>query len=142
MHQGPLVGAPTDQVGRWSEAQLHMDIIGKGLYAIIMDAHTWGLSQKKVYIILIAITKQSGNQVPLVQKTMYFSATKCNINVCIVHIDGANNVIANCLSQDRFKWLAPLANSAPDNIPAWSIQSFIEASGSWCCYFGVPPSTH
>ena len=64
------------------------------------------------------------------QKTMYFSATKCNINVCIVHIDGANNVIADCLSQDRFKRLAPLANSAPDNIPAWLIQSFIEASGS------------
>ena len=64
---------------------------------------------------------------------LYFAAAKYNINVCIVHIDGTNNVIADCLSyfkQDRFKQLAPLANPAPDNIPAWLIQSFIEASCS------------
>ena len=60
---------------------------------------------------------------------LYFAATF----VCAVHIDGTNNVIADCLSrfkQERFKQLAPLANSAPDNIPAWPIQSFIEASSS------------
>ena len=37
---------------------------------------------------------------------MYFSATRYNVNVCVVHIDVANNVIADCLSrfqQDRFK---------------------------------------
>ena len=44
---------------------------------------------------------------------LYFAAAKHNINVCIVHIDGANNVIADCLSrfkQDRFKQLAQLAD--------------------------------
>ena len=66
-------------------------------------------------------------------RLLYFAAAKHNINVCIVHIDGTNNVIADCLScfkQDRFKQLAPLANPAADNIPAWPIQSFIEASCS------------
>ena len=61
---------------------------------------------------------------------LYFAAAKHNINVCIVHIDGANNVIADCLSWDRFKQLAPLANPAADNIPAWPILSFIEVSYS------------
>lgn len=66
-------------------------------------------------------------------RLLYFSAAKYNINVCIVHIEGANNVIADCLSrfqQVKFKQLAPLANPAPDNIPAWPIQSFTEASCS------------
>ena len=66
-------------------------------------------------------------------RLLYFAATKHNINVCIVYIDGANNVIADCLSyfkQDRFKQLATLANPAADNILAWPIQSFIEASCS------------
>ena len=66
-------------------------------------------------------------------RLMYFSAARYNVNVCVVHIDGANNVIADCLSrfqQDRFKQLAPLANPTPDNIPAWPTQSFIEASCS------------
>ena len=61
---------------------------------------------------------------------MYFSATRYNVNVCFVHINGVNNVIVDCLScfqQDRFKQLAPLANPTPDNIPAWPTQSFIEA---------------
>ena len=64
---------------------------------------------------------------------LYFTAARCNINIHIVHIDGANNVIADCLSgfkQDRFKQLALLVNPAPGNIPAWLIQSFIEVSYS------------
>ena len=64
---------------------------------------------------------------------LYFAAARHNINVCIVHIDGASNVIADCLSHfkwDRLKQLALLANPAADNIPAWPIQSFIEASCS------------
>ena len=64
---------------------------------------------------------------------LYYSAAKYNINVCITHIAGTENVIANCLSrfqQDKFKKLAPLANPAPDSIPAWPTQSFIKASCS------------
>ena len=66
-------------------------------------------------------------------RLMYFSAARYNVNVCVVHIDGANNAIADSLSrfqQDRFKQLAPPANPTPDNIPAWPTQSFIEASCS------------
>ena len=64
---------------------------------------------------------------------MYFSTARYNVNVCVVHIDGSNNVIASCLScfqQKRFKQLAPLANPTLDNTPAQPIQSFIEASSS------------
>ena len=64
---------------------------------------------------------------------LYYSAAKCNINVCIAHIAGTENVITDCLSrfqQDKFKKLAPLANPASDNIPTWPNQSFIEDS---CC---------
>ena len=64
---------------------------------------------------------------------LYYSADKYNINVCITHIAGTENVIADCLfhfQQDKFKKLAPLANPAPDSIPAWPTQSFIEASCS------------
>ena len=69
---------------------------------------------------------------PLV-RLLYYCAARYNINICIVHIAGVNNVIADCLSrfqQDRFRQLAPLANPIPDTIPVWPIQSFIDASCS------------
>ena len=55
-----------------------------------------------------------------------------------------NNVIADCLShfqQDKFKQLASLTNPAPDSIPAWPIQSFIDASCSAAILVYVAPST-
>jgi len=64
---------------------------------------------------------------------LYFSAAKYNIIVCIAHIAGAENEIADSLShfqQYRFKQLAPQANPVPDSIPAWPTQSFINASCS------------
>ena len=42
--------------------------------------------------------------------------------ICVVHIAGVNNKIADSSSpfqQDKFRWLVPLANPAPDNIPVW-----------------------
>lgn len=51
---------------------------------------------------------------------LYYFAAKYNIKVCIVHIAVAENDIADYLSRfhrERFKKLAPLANSAPDSIP-------------------------
>ena len=64
---------------------------------------------------------------------LYYSAAKCNINVCIADIAGTENVITDCLScfqQDKFKKLTPLANPASDSIPTWPTQSFIEDSCS------------
>ena len=49
-------------------------------------------------------------------------AATYNTNVCITHIAGTENAITDCLScfqQDKFKKLAPLANPAPNSIPAW-----------------------
>ena len=108
-----------------------------------MAVHTWGsLWQRKrilfhcdnqaVVDIWESGSTRASETMALVH-LLYFAAAKHNINVCIVHIDGANNVIADCLSrfkQNRFKQLAPLANPAMDNIPAWPIHSFIEASCS------------
>ena len=129
--------------GRWTEAQLNMDITWKELYAIVMAVHTWGsLWQRKRILFhcdnqaVVDIWKSGStraSETMALVRLLYFAAAKHNINVCIVHIDGADNVIADCLSrfmQDRFKQLAPLANPAADNIPAWPIQSFIEASCS------------
>ena len=66
-------------------------------------------------------------------RLLYYSAARNNINVCIVHVAETKNNIADCLShfqQDRIKELAPQANPAPDNIPAWPTQSFTNASCS------------
>ena len=129
--------------GRWSAAQLNMDITLKELYAIVMAVHTWGsLWQRKKILFhcdnfAVVNIWESGStrasETMALVRLLYFAAARYNINVCIVYIDGANNIIADCLSrfkQDRFKQLVPLANPAPDVIPAWPIQSFIEASCS------------
>ena len=108
-----------------------------------MAVHTWGsLWQRKrilfhcdnyAVVDIWELGSTRASETMALVRLLYFAAAKYNINVCIVHIDGSNNVIADCLScfqQNRFKQLAPLANPAPDNIPAWPIQSFIEASCS------------
>ena len=64
---------------------------------------------------------------------LYYSTAKYNIDVCITHIAGTENVIADCLScfqQDKFKKLAPLANPAHNSTPAWPTQSFTKTSCS------------
>ena len=108
-----------------------------------MAVHTWGsLWQRKRILFhcdnqaVVDIWKSGStraSETMALVRLLYFAAAKHSINACIVHIDGADNVIAGCLSrfvQDRFKQLTPLANPAADNIPAWLIQSFIEASCS------------
>ena len=94
--------------GRWTEAQLSMDITWKELYAIVMAVHTWGSLWQRKRILFhcdnqaVVDIWESGST--LASETMalvhllYFAAAKHNINVCIVHIDGANNVTADCLS--------------------------------------------
>ena len=108
-----------------------------------MAVHTWGsLWQRKKILfhcdnIAVVDIWESGStcasETMALVRLLYFAAARYNINVCIIHIDGANNIIADCscrFKQDRFKQLAPLANPTPDVIPAWPMQSFIEASCS------------
>ena len=135
--------------GRWTEAQLSMDITLKELYAIIMAVHTWGSLWQRKRILFhcdnqaVVDIWESGctraSKTMALVRLLYFAAARYNINVCIVHIDGANNVIADCLSRfklDRFKQLAPLANPAADNIDPVLHRSLLQ-----CCYSGVAPST-
>ena len=129
--------------GRWSKLQLCMDIAWKELFAIVMAIHTWGSLWQRQKILfhcdnqaVISIWESGttrAKEIMALVRLLYYSAAKYNINVCITHITGTENVIADCLSrfqQDKFKKLAPLANPAPDSIPAWPTQSFIEASCS------------
>ena len=62
---------------------------------------------------------------------LYFRAAQYNINVCVIHIPGAHNYIADALSHFqmiKFYQLVPMARQTPDPIPAWPPQSFINAS--------------
>ena len=118
-----------------------MDITWKELFAIVMADHTWGalLQRQKIFIHCNnqAVVKiwESGStrakEIMALVRLLYYCAARYNINVCIVHITGVNNEIADCLScsqQDKFRRLVPLANPAPDNIPVWPKQSFIDIS--------------
>ena len=46
-------------------------------------------------------TWQRANETMALVCLLYFAAARHNINVCIVHIDGANNVIADCFVSSR-----------------------------------------
>ena len=129
--------------GQWSESQLQMDITWKELFAIVMAVHTWGALWQRQKILIhcdnlaVVAIWESGStrakETMALVRLLYYCAARYNINICIVHIAGVNNVIADCLSrfqQDRFRQLAPLANPIPDTIPVWPIQSFIDASCS------------
>ena len=118
-----------------------MDITWKELFAIVMAVHTWGVLWQRQKILIhcdnqaVVRIWESGsthakNTMALVH-LLYYCAARYNIYVCIVHIAGVNNDIADCLSrfqQDKFRQLAPRANPVPDNIPVWPTQSFIDAS--------------
>jgi len=56
---------------------------------------------------------------------------KYKINVCVIHIPGVCNEIADSLSRfqmKRFRKLASGTNILPDSIPEWPTQSFITTS--------------
>ena len=81
----------------------------KELFVIVMTVHTWGtLCQRQKILIhcdnLIVVTIwESGST--RAKKTMawvrllYYCAVRYHINVCIVHIEGVNTVMADCLSR-------------------------------------------
>ena len=89
------------------------------LYQTVVDIWESGTSKSPEIMALV--------------RMLFFCAAHNNFNVCVQHIPGVNNVIADALSrfqQDRFRKLAPKANLHPDNIPAWPQQAFIDASCS------------
>ena len=64
---------------------------------------------------------------------LYICAAHHNIIVCIVHVLGVCNDIADLSLVSRWtdsESLLHVQNLAADNIPAWPIQSFIDASCS------------
>ena len=120
-----------------------MDITLKELYSIMVAVHTWGplwQCQKILFhcynkAVVDIWDKGSTRAVQLMAlvQLLYFCVAHHNINVCIVHVPGVCNNIADSLSRfqmDRFRKLAPHANPTADNIPAWLIQTFTDASCS------------
>jgi len=125
----------------WSPAQRLMNIAWKELFAILIAVHSWGAYWTKQKIVfhcdnqaVVDIwgkgTTHDPNIMALV-RLLYFRAAQYNINVCVMHIPGADNNIADALSRSqmaKFYQLTPLARQAPDPIPAWPSQSFTNAS--------------
>ena len=101
---------------QWSELQLHMDISWKELIDIVMAVHAWGSLWQRQKIL-----SHCDNQAVI---SIWESGSTCaKETMALVHL----LQLLFC-SKDRFKELTPQANPAPDNIPAWLSQSFIDAS--------------
>ena len=85
-----------------------MDITWKELFVIIMAFHTWGVLWQRQKILIhcdnlavIAIWESGSTcakETMALVHLLYYCAARYNINICIVHIAGVNNVIADCLS--------------------------------------------
>ena len=125
----------------WSTTQQTRDITWKELFAIVMAVHTWGIYWTKQKIVfhcdnqaVVDIWEKGTTRDPYIMalvRLLYFGAAQYNINVCVMHIPGAQNYIADALSRFqmiKFHQLALMARQAPDPIPAWPPQSFINAS--------------
>ena len=125
----------------WSQPQSSMDITWKELFAIVLAVHTWGSpwSRKKIFFhcnnqAVVEIWDKGSTGAPHTMglvRLLYFCASRHNINVCVIHIPGICNDIADCLSRfqmEKFRRLAPGSKVLPDRIPAWPTQSFMTAS--------------
>lgn len=118
--------------GPWSEEQLKRSIQWKELFAIVAAAATWGYlwQTKKIVVycdnqaIVYTWQAKSPRNTAITQlcRTLFFLAAKNNFNICLKHLPGVTNQIADALSRqqvNRFKQLAPDAERIPTNIPAW-----------------------
>jgi len=64
-------------------------------------------------------------------RLLYFCAAQHNINICVIHIPGTDNDLADAISHfqmAKFRQVAPAVQPTPDLIPAWPIESFTSAS--------------
>jgi len=127
----------------WSPSQSNIDIIWKELFAIVAAVHTWGSlwsRQKKLFHCdiqaVVDIWDRGSTCCPHTMglvRLLYFCASCYNINVCVTHIAGVCNDIADFLSHfqmDKFRFLAPRSEPLPDSIPPWPSQIFMTASCS------------
>ena len=127
----------------WSSEQQEMSIAWKELYAITVAAHTWGTFWKRQKILfncdnltVVTVWQKGTSKSPEIMalvQLLYFCAAHHNINICVQHIPGQINKIADSISrfqEVRFRELAPYANPSPDNIPAWPAHAFTAASCS------------
>ena len=125
----------------WSTLQGKMDITWKELFAIVAPVHTWGSfwSRQKILFhcdnqAVVDIWSRGCTRAPHLMalvRLLYFCASNYNINVCVIHVPGVCNNIADSLSRfqmENFRKLAPEANLLPDRIPAWQTQTFTIAS--------------
>ena len=125
----------------WSTTQQTRDITWKELFAIVMAVHTWGIYWTKQKIVfrcdnqaVVDIWEKGtthDSYIMALVRLLYFRAAQYNINVCVMHIPGAHDYIADALSHFqmiKFHQLTPTARQAPDPIPAWPPHSFINAS--------------
>ena len=125
----------------WSSSQNNMDITWKELFAIVVAVHTWGSSWSRQKILfhcdnraVVDIWDKGSTRAPHTMglvRLLYFCASLYNINVCVTHIAGSCNDIADSLSRfqmDKFRMLAPRSEVLPDCIPAWPTQIFMTAS--------------
>ena len=126
---------------RWSNAQLKMSIAWKELYAIVLSVHTWGSQWQRRKILahcdnrtVVDVWETGSSKSPEIMalvRILFFCAAHNSFNICVQHIPGVDNVIADALSRlqvNRFRRLAPEANLHPDHIPAWPHQAFTAAS--------------
>ena len=98
-----------------------------------MAVHTWGIywtKQKIVFLLaMVDIWEKGTTHDPYIMALVrLFRSAQYNINVCVMHIPGALNYIADRFQMIKFHQLTPTARQAPDPIPAWPPQSLINAS--------------
>ena len=118
-----------------------MSIAWKELYAIVMAVHAWGAAWQRQKILfncdnqtIVDIWDKGSTKSPEIMalvRLLYLCAARYNIYVCVQHIPGNSNRIADAISrfQDAlFKKLAPEAEATPETIPAWPPQAFTIAS--------------
>lgn len=119
-------------MGAWTDQHLQQSIQWKELFAILAATATWGhqWTGKKILFHCDnqAVVKAWHSKAPKNHKLatlfrkLFFLAAKNNFHICLKHIPGLNNEIADALSRNqmqRFRKLAPIAEENPTIIPAW-----------------------
>ena len=141
--------------GQWSEAQLQMDITWKELFAVVMPVHTWEMLWQRQNILIhcdnlaVVTILESGST--CAKETMalvclsYHFAARYNINICIVHIAGMNNVIADyssCFNRTSKQVPATGPTGKPNTrYHPCVADAVFHRCLLQCCYFGVAQST-
>ena len=136
-------GRPIGLVGgHWSETQHSLERIvchnnGSAHLENPLDQtkNCVSLRQQSSAAVVDIWEKSSTHDPPMMALVclLHFRAAQHNINVCIMHISGIDNNVADAISHfqmARFHQLVPMANLALDPLPDWPQHSFTNASCS------------